>query len=119
MRAIADQIHIQAQHHLQTIDPTIIYTPARFDSDIVDHLEPLISAIPPIETGGALESRTATDFATILNIGWIVLLTKLDQLSVRSDAGPNLTTDKAEKLHSLLLKAVELSEARRSWENAT
>jgi hypothetical protein len=118
VRAIADQVYLQAEVQLQKTDPKLIYTVDQFEEDIQHHVDPLTMAIPPIETGGVLESRNASEFATILNVGWIVLLTKLDQLAVKPTPGIPVATDKAEKLHSLLLKAVELSEARRSWEAA-
>jgi hypothetical protein len=48
----------------------------------------------------------------------VTLLTKLDQLKVRTTPDDLLGAEKVERLHDLLLKAVELSEARREWENA-
>jgi hypothetical protein len=52
-----------------------------------------------------------------LNVGWIVLLVELRDLRVRPSGDGKFGSDRAESLHSLLLKAVELSEVRRLWDN--
>lgn len=107
-------IYDLVRSYLNTNAPLAIYTPAKYNDDLEVHLEPMLLAIPPIETGVKLEERQPTDFASILNVGWAVLLTKLGELKVRTDRDP-FGSQKLERLHGLLLKAVELSEARRIW----
>lgn len=97
----------------------LLYTVSRFKEDLKTHLSALLSAIPPIETGAKLFDRSPTEFATILNVGWMALLCKIGDFEIdTSDVPDHLTNGaKAEALHNLLLKAVELSEIRRQWEN--
>jgi hypothetical protein len=118
LRVIADQVYKQAEDYLEATDPDVIYDQAKFANDINVHLEPLLYAIPPIETQVAGGVRVPCEFASILNVGWVTLLTKLDNLKVRKTGPDQQLVHKAEALHSLLLKAVELSEARRTWEAA-
>jgi hypothetical protein len=55
--------------------------------------------------------------AGILNVGWAALLAKLgDFPEVTVPPGADADALKMEKLHELLLKAVELSDARLTWE---
>jgi hypothetical protein len=96
----------------------LIYTASTYDADLTNHLPALLAAIPPIENGLEITQRTPCDFASIINVGWVVLLTKLDELRVRTKTVDMLGPEKVERLHDLLLKAVELSEARREWESA-
>ena len=113
-RDVSHLIYNQTQDYLVNNCPDLIYTQDKFERDLTDHTDALLAAVPPIETGPDLDQRTPAAFSSILNVGWIVLLTKLDQLRVRAGENKNIS-EKAEKLHSLLLKAVELSEAVRSW----
>jgi hypothetical protein len=129
-----EQAHIMAELHdfmpvaapvvfscvedfLVTNAPMEVYTAEKYNEDLKTHLEPLLLAIPPIESGVNLDDREPAGFASILNVGWAVLLTKLDDLQVRVEEDP-LRAERLEKLHGLLLKAVELSEARKAWGNA-
>ena len=66
------------------------------------------------QLGDEISAMKPTEFSTIINIGWAVLLSKLSELRVRTGDDP-IGSEKMEKLHGLLLKAVELSEARRLW----
>lgn len=117
-RDVSHLIFDQTQHYLEQNCPALIYTPEQFEHDLQDHIDALLSAVPPIETGLDLNQKTPTEFASILNVGWVLLLTKLDDFRVRT-VGNGDTSEKADKLHSLLLKAVELSEASRVWKSAT
>jgi hypothetical protein len=55
--------------------------------------------------------------AGILNVGWAALLAKLGDLpDAAVPPGADPIAQKMEKLHELLLKAVELSDARLTWE---
>ena len=117
-RDVSYLIFDQTQHYLEQNCPEIIYTPEEFERDLQDHTDALLSAVPPIETGLDLNQKTPTEFTSILNVGWVLLLTQLDDFRVRT-AGNGDITEKADKLHSLLLKAVELSEASRVWRSAT
>jgi hypothetical protein len=51
-----------------------------------------------------------------LNVGWAALLTRLDRMAKPKGPFVDLVSGKMEQLHELLLRAVELSEARRVWE---
>jgi len=99
--------------------PDAIYTPAKFDTDLSEHLASMLAAIPPMESGTPLKSKKPTNFASIINIGWVVSLTKLDELRVKVEGEDDFGAEKLERLHSLLLKAVELSEVRKLWTNVT
>ena len=111
---VVETIYSNVHSHLESVCPDAIYKPSDFDADLNSFLMPMLSAIPPIEMGARLEDRRPTDFSTILNVGWVTLLTKLDELKVRSER-KDRRTEKLEKLHQILLKAVELSEAKRRW----
>lgn len=114
MGVIEDFIYKNVKQYLSSISPDVIYTPEKYDVDLNEHLEAMLDAIPPIEVGETLETKRSTDFATILNIGWVTMLTKLDDLkvAVTDETDPG---EKLETFHGLLLKAVELSESRRTW----
>ena len=116
MKAISPQVYNQAEEFIRKIKPELIYSQDRFLLDLDMHLEPLLYAIPPVETRNSSQQTEPADFATILNVGWVALLAKLDQLRVRSGRKGDQQIEKGEALHSLLLKAVELSEAKRAWE---
>ena len=118
MVPIAQATYGSVRDYLNQNNPNLIYTAANYEHDLTDHLPALLAAIPPIENGLEIAQRTPCDFATIINVGWVALLTKLDQLKVRTTPDDLLGAEKVERLHDLLLKAVELSEARREWENA-
>ena len=115
MEKIADSIYATVETHLQAVKPELIYTSTQYDADLDQHLASLIAAVPPIETGKKLKGRAPTELSCILNVGWAVLLTSLDKLAVRQDETKLPHAERAEKLHALLIKAVELSEARRRW----
>jgi hypothetical protein len=114
---IAGTIYQQVEAYLSSNAPATIYSPDRLDQDLKAHLDALREAIPPIESGADLNTKVPTDFASILNVGWIVLLVELRDLRVRPSGDGKFGSDSAESLHSLLLKAVELSEVRRLWDN--
>jgi hypothetical protein len=95
---------------------SLIYTPQQLDDDLRNHFGVMLEAIPPVETGADLNSREPAAFASILNVGWAVLLTKLVDLRVKTPDDVDPMVAKKERLHGLLLKAVELSEARRTWQ---
>ncbi len=94
-----------------------IYSPKQFDQDLTDHLKPLLGAVPPIEVGALDRGKTPTEFASILNVGWATLLTRLSDLRVKIMGSDPFGSERAERLQGLLSKAVELSEARRIWQN--
>jgi hypothetical protein len=108
-------IYSQARDHLIRTAPQAIYDSNQYDDDLTRHLKPMLAVIPPIESlvGG---KTVPTDFASILNVGWVTLLTKLDEFRIVTDG--NGTWERMEALHSLLEKAVELSEVKRLWESA-
>ena len=111
MPTLANAVHSSAHQVVTALSPDLVYTPEKLNRDLNAHLGPLLEAIPPIEEGDDLDAMQPMELATILNVGWALMLTKLDQLKVRADD----QADRLEKLHGLLLKAIELSEARRAW----
>lgn len=104
-------IYQQVDNFLRQRAPDLIYTADKFDEDLEHHLKPILSGIPPIETPENDGSMRPTDFSTILNVGWVVVLTKLSELITHPDV------DRVQAVHEWLLKAVELSEVRRLWES--
>jgi hypothetical protein len=113
MAFLIPTIYAQARGYLQNSAPHSIYSPAQYELDLSTHLEPMLGAIPPIEAPVA-GTNAASEFATILNVGWATLLTKLGDFRVVPDGATD--GDRLETLHSLLEKAVELSEVKRLWE---
>lgn len=95
-----------------------IYRPEDLKRDLDEYLENLLNVIPPIEFGKPMESEKPAKFVSILNVGWIALLCRIEDFDVDvSDTPKHLRAGaKSEKLHDLLLKAVELSEAREKWQ---
>ena len=94
-----------------------LYKVEDFKRDLNVHLEQLLNAIPPFEGGRVLERKYPTTLPTILNVGWIALLCKIENFhtDTRSEPQHLIYGARAETLHRLLLKAVELSEIRRQW----
>lgn len=115
-RETAEEIYDQIESYFDKNHPKLKYTPEALERDLAAHGKALIRAIPPIEYGPKLEEMVASGFVSIINVGWVIYLTQLSDLRVRADQDAELP-QKAEKLHRLLLKAVELSEARRLWES--
>ncbi len=109
-------IYKHVEEYMKAHAPGALYTPENYKKDLHNHLEPMLAAIPPIETGLRLTDKVPTEFSSILNVGWATLLTKLPELRVRTK-DDQLGVEKLKCLHELLLKAVELSEARRLWES--
>ena len=97
MPSLVDLVYDQVKSYLQTSAPSILYPPNRLDEDLNQHLEAMLAAIPPMERGVLLGEREPCDFATIINVGWVVLLARLSELRVRAET----TYDKFERLHEL------------------
>lgn len=114
-KPVGEALFAEAEVVLKRDSAAMVYGPDRLRADLEDHLEPLCAFIPPIEQrdGTTVE---ATSLAGNLNVGWAALLTRLDRIKV--DVAPNGDPDtpKMEKLHELLLKGVELAEARMTWD---
>lgn len=116
IEVIAEPFYNEVEKVLQAINPEMVYTPARLEADLRNHLEPLCHLIPPIEhrDGGVPQAAT---LAGILNVGWAALLAKLGSLpAVVLQPGADANAVNMERLHQLLLKAVELSDARLTWD---
>jgi hypothetical protein len=112
---LADCIYNDVESHLKSVAPLSIYSPSQYQADLKCHFKALILTIPPIEAGDAIASKTPAGFASILNVGWAVVHTQIDNLKIRDDPD-HPKTAKLAALHDLILKAVELSEAKRRWE---
>lgn len=114
MNEIAPTIYVAAREYLNNTAPGLIYTPAQLKFDLETHLDELCALIPPIEYRAGADIHP-TNLSSILNVGWAALLTRLDTIpEVKGSLGDSISR-KMERLHELLLKAVELSEARRLW----
>lgn len=85
----------------------------------VDQLVPLIvRGIPPGELG-SLGNEKPAELVSIINAGWHVYLCRLEDFGARlhkSVANSRLAT--ATALHRMILKALEISDTRVSWEEA-
>lgn len=115
IETIGDEVYQRAEQKIKSLKPDLLYTSSQLEADLAEHLENLVNAVPPIETGRLMFEKKPTELVTILNVGWAVLLTRLDRLAVPKEGVELLNAERSEKLHSLLIKAVELSEARRKW----
>lgn len=116
--AFAPAIFQAAYDHLQASCAHMIYRPAQLAMDLDRHLELLCNLVPPIEysSGNGLQPAT---LASIMNVGWAALLTKVDRFpTIRGFAASLPVAARMESLHELLLKAVELAEARQLWEES-
>jgi hypothetical protein len=107
-------IYQQSRAHLMAVAPQTIYTPQVYDTDLDTHLKALLAAIPPIEFADGA-TKSPAHFSSILNVGWVALLTKFDDFRITAEGNGNW--ERMEVLHSLLEKAVELSEVKRLWES--
>jgi hypothetical protein len=110
-------VYEHVHQYLQAHAPGAIYSAQKYDDDLREHLDAMLAAVPPIEAGPDLESKTPTEFASILNVGWVVLLTRLSELRVKPTGPERFGSNRLERLQGLLAKAVELSEARRTWQS--
>lgn len=116
---LAPTIYDAAERNLRELGSGLFYTPDQYAVDIDRHLESLCALIPPIEYREGASLR-ACNLSSILNVGWVALLTRVDHFpAAKGSVEPVTTASRLECLHELLLKAVELSEARRLWENPT
>ena len=113
---VVEVIYQNVRDYIQKNVPKSLYSAEIYRKDMKDHFEGMLNAIPPIESGNSLSERKSANFSSILNIGWAVLLTKLPELKLRTDEMEDFGAEKLERLHDLLLKAVELSEAKIIWE---
>lgn len=120
LRAIAPDIYSAARAHLSARCPDLLYDPRDLDFDLETHLNTLCELVPPIEYRRPAPADRAlpATLASILNVGWAALLTRLDEIPESADPVGDVIARKMERLHALLLKAVELSEVRGLWEES-
>lgn len=104
-----------ARYLARTRAKRLIYTSEQLRLDLQRHLISLGALIPPIEfeLGGTMH---ATSLASVLNVGWAALLSRSGKVTEARASVGDLGVSQMEKLHELLLKAVELSEARQLWD---
>ncbi|CAB4920534.1 unannotated protein [freshwater metagenome] len=112
---IAAAVFDEAEIMMTRDAPDMIYRPEQLERDLLDHLDPLCALIPPIETRHEGVARPASLSGT-LNVGWAALLTRLDDIGRPTAGATGSETMRMEKLHELLLKGVELAEARTMWD---
>jgi hypothetical protein len=116
-QSLAEVVYSDVQQHLAKTASASEYTVSKYEEDLENHLNAITFTIPPIESGDTLQNRSPSSLATIINVGWAAVLTRVDQIKVRPDPDHPKTGNLA-TIHNLLLKAVELSEAKRRWESA-
>ncbi|TWB12960.1 hypothetical protein FBZ89_12261 [Nitrospirillum amazonense] len=117
MEEVHDVVHSCCENYLKANFANLVYTPDKFEADLDRHLNALCALIPPIEAEEEGILRPAA-LATILNVGWAVLLTRMDVIPSPNGAYGNEDAKRMERVHALLVKAVELAEARHAWEDA-
>jgi hypothetical protein len=115
LETLAPDIYSQTLTHLESMGENVIYTPRQLAADIDAHLDALLNLIPPIEVHDLNGVPKAAALNSIINIGWVALLVRLKDIQRSSNASID-EPSQMERLHELLLKAVELSEARMVWE---
>jgi hypothetical protein len=115
--ALADIIYDDVHRHLSATARQSEYTVSQYNEDLKHHLKAITFTIPPIEVGDSIYPRNPCNLVSILNVGWAAVLTQVDKIRVRPDPEHPHTGNLA-AIHNLLLKAVELSEAKRRWEAA-
>lgn len=94
------------------------YTSERFNRDAAELAPLFLSHIPPGETG-PYGGSAPVKLASIINAGWHVYLCDFE--AFRKSLHPNDGSTRfsaAAKLHELVLKALEISEIKISWEEA-
>src|SRR5260370_26844418 len=74
-------VYSHVHQYLKDNAPDALYSSDRYDLDLTNHLQVMLGAVPPIEAGSLEHGKTPTDFATILHVGWAVLLTKFGRSS--------------------------------------
>jgi hypothetical protein len=62
-------IYEHVSEYLKNHPPDAIYSSDKYNLDLNDHLNAMLSAVPPIEAGSLESGKIPTDFATILNVG--------------------------------------------------
>lgn len=113
---ISNAIYSSVKTYFEDHYPELVYRPTHFRKDLDEYLDSLLHAIPPIES---FEDKAPATFTAILNVGWIAMLCRLDAIRLKVDPDSKLQDGtKGDKVHGLLLKAVELSEVRLLWEDA-
>ena len=129
LRAPLDQIAVESLDKPEIFDLiekltfSAVPEEQRYDSTklrfAVDNLVPLVlNGVPPGELG-PLGREIPAELASIINAGWHVYLCQLDQFGTRlhrSVTSSRLAT--AGALRRLVLKALEISDMRISWEEA-
>jgi hypothetical protein len=94
------------------------YTHSRFVADVANLVPFFLNHIPPGELG-ACDCGIPVDLASVINAGWYVYLCNFEKF--RKNLHPNDRQTRfsaTEKLHGLVLKALEISGIRNAWEEA-
>ena len=90
------------------------YSCERFTADVAGLAPLFLNLIPPGEIGDK-----PAPIAAIINAGWHVYLCDFEVFREKLHAGDSDTRfAAAAKLHELVLKALEISEIRTTWEEA-
>jgi hypothetical protein len=116
LQTIGAAVFTATQDYLDRICPNLLYSPQQLNADLGDPLDMLCALVPPIEArANSAADPEAMGLASILNIGWATLLTRLDRIPDKGGSPGRSDARRFDQLHQLLLKAVELSEARLLW----
>ncbi|MGH9718316.1 MAG: hypothetical protein ACRD4R_16535 [Candidatus Acidiferrales bacterium] len=111
--SVLDAIHIETENCISSDER---YGPKKYTEDVRELDPVLVHAIPPGEriVNGQF---IPTNLSSILNSGWNVQLSNLQGLASHlssSEAASSYSL--RQKLQELLIKALEISETRRAWE---
>jgi hypothetical protein len=95
------------------------YTATQFEEDCSELTRLLINYIPPGERG-PYGRAVPVALASIINAGWHVFLCDFETFRERLPAGDSGARSAAKtKLHELILKALEISEMKTAWDEAS
>src|SRR5258708_1896650 len=102
IEVIAAAIFSETRAYLQRQAPDLLYEPEHLESDLERHLNLISVLVPPIEYRDDTGLHAAR-LASILNVGWAALLTRLSQMKKTKGSFSDPTSSKMEQLHELLL----------------
>ncbi|HLJ25967.1 MAG TPA: hypothetical protein VKY85_04600 [Candidatus Angelobacter sp.] len=94
------------------------YNSTKLDADVRDLVPLILNSVPPGELG-PMGREKPIELVSIINAGWYVYLCQLAEFGARlHESAANSRLAAATGLHRLILKALEISDIRISWEEA-
>jgi hypothetical protein len=128
-RSMFDQLAIEsiddkvldliAETSSMAVPDTQSYTTKQFEEDSAELTRLLINYIPPGERG-SYGRAVPVALASIINAGWHVFLCDFETFREGLHSGDSGARSAAKtKLHELILKALEISEMKTAWDEAS